>query len=302
MIRVIEQKKLRLPLINKLNEAKASVDQSIIDGLEKALRDERIYVDEFYYDPRIGAISFEIYSGDWKHEHLHTKFFVTEYLENLGYKVIHMSQQLGDSDDDSYDARHIFLIRENPENADKDENGVIKESKIDCFTLNKTGMSFYDTFLDPDDMINSRTSSIDYFKFEKGLVGRIVYMTCDKYFEEIASHVFDKSVEDCKKSTIQDNIDKYAEDLESGTKYRLPFIDYANESQEGRHRMMAVEKVFGKSAEAPVLVVELTEATPEEIEEYVQKRWNTSDPYWINYVKNCLEGAKKEYSNTRYTG
>ena len=296
----------RYPLISKLHEAKASVDQSVVDGLEKALRDERIYVDEFYYDPQISAITLEIYDGDWKHEHLHTKFFITEYLEKLGYKVIHMSQQIGDSDDDCYSARHVFLIREKPQDADYTDDGVInldlKEGKVEPFNTSRTGFSFYNTFLDPEDKINSRTTSIDYYKFEKGLEGRIVYMTCDKYFEEIAKHVFDKTVEQCKRGLEQDHIDQYAEDIKNGAKYTLPYIDYANEMQEGRHRMLAVEKAFGKDAEAPVLVVELAQPTDEEIKDYAKRRWNTEDPYWIDYVKSGLKSYANQYSSTKYDG
>ena len=53
------------------------------------------------------------------------------------------------------------------------------------FNLNKTGTSYYDSFLDPKEH--------DYMKLAKGLKGEIKYMTKDEYFKECSTKIFHKS-------------------------------------------------------------------------------------------------------------
>ena len=110
---------------------------------------------------------------------------------------------------------------------------ILRESFVDVFKEDKTGISFYDDFLD--------TKEQDYLKFNKAAAGKIAKMTCDEYFQMISERVFNKSVSQCKRGLSSDNINEYAKMMKDGVRFNLPYINlhpYFGPSQEGRHRMM----------------------------------------------------------------
>lgn len=125
---------------------------------------------------------------------------------------------------------------------DNNGGGEINES---YFNTGSTGTSFYDDFLDKN--------QIDYKKLAKGLVGRIEYMTPDSYFKRIAKYIFKVSEARAYYGVNQDKVDKYAEMMKNGTKFDLPYINYVSKGQEGRHRILAAKKL-GETV-IPVLVV-----------------------------------------------
>lgn len=118
----------------------------------------------------------------------------------------------------------------------------------DLFDIHKTGMSFY------DDLINNP----DYMRKNKNLTSKIVYMTPKEYFTEVGK-IFgnnaNKQIQQTKRdiSTI-DFLEKVIK--VSKKKFPLSFIDYANNGQEGRHRMYTAAMLTSWDTKFPVLVVD----------------------------------------------
>ena len=112
------------------------------------------------------------------------------------------------------------------------------------FNITKTGMSYYDNFLNDNDLT--------YMENEKGLTGYIAAMSPIEYLERCAN-IYNSTFEAQVVLNDMDNVDKYAKMMQQGTKFNLPVLDYANKTQEGRHRAQAayecnIEKI-------PVLIV-----------------------------------------------
>lgn len=158
-----------------------------------------------------------------------------------------------------------------------------------------THTSFYNSLMN-DEPLNgdSNYSTKDYYKFEKGVEGHIEYMTASEYLDQCSSYVFGG---DAYKGVIGDKVLKYAEDIRSGDKFPLPYLNFSSvygPSQEGRHRMLASAKVYGEDEKFPVLVVTGSDPTDKEIMEYAKKKL-PSDPQWaFNYVKSKFSKEEVE--------
>lgn len=131
------------------------------------------------------------------------------------------------------------------------------------FNTTTTGTSYYDDFLNPKDL--------KYMQEEKNLDGKIVYMTPKEYFEECANNIFDGrvTVSQLLQSRKSDYLaDEYAERMEIGIVFDLCYLNYANNNQEGLHRMLAFSKLFGWDSEkAPILVVTVFDEDEEKVRE-----------------------------------
>lgn len=114
------------------------------------------------------------------------------------------------------------------------------------FNTQRTGMSFYDDFLNPKDH--------DYKKLCKGLKGTIVMMTPDEYISKLGSAIFHCSKERVLRGVDWDNVDKYADQMRSGTKFDIPILNVAQGTQEGRHRALAAQKLGADKI--PILIVQ----------------------------------------------
>lgn len=119
----------------------------------------------------------------------------------------------------------------------------LNESK-DVIRTDKTGMSFYDDFLNKEDH--------KYKKLCKGLQGEIVMMSPDDYIKG-CSKIFNVPVRNVLNGVINSNVNKYADEMKNGTKFNLPILNYAQNEQEGRHRALAAKKLGVDKI--PVLVV-----------------------------------------------
>lgn len=99
----------------------------------------------------------------------------------------------------------------------------------------------------------------DYMKERKNMVGKIVQMSPNEYYEECARR-FGTTVDSLKDSRSVDP--KYIDELtrvitEKKKKFPMAFIDYtSNGSQEGLHRMMVAGNLFGWDHKFPVLIVD----------------------------------------------
>lgn len=119
-----------------------------------------------------------------------------------------------------------------------------KNRQFEGFTAASTGMSFYDDFLD--------SSLADYLRNTKHKEGYIAEMSPVEYLECCAD-IFDSTLESQIYSTKRNNIEKYAAKMKQGTKFYMPVLNYADKTQEGRHRAQAAYLAGIKSI--PVLIV-----------------------------------------------
>lgn len=116
------------------------------------------------------------------------------------------------------------------------------------FDENDTHVGYYNNFLNPTDL--------KYMQESKNRTGEIIMMTPEEYYEA-CSKIFNQSVNDLKyqRSSNADAILKYTMDMLNGDVFPLPYVNFADKSQEGLHRMMAAGDAFGWDEEFPVLVV-----------------------------------------------
>lgn len=121
----------------------------------------------------------------------------------------------------------------------------------DVFEMS-THTSYYDNFLNEKDL--------EYMRKAKNRDGKIVMMTPDEYYKE-ASKIFRRNsdrntdVASLVRQRSNEYTDRYVEDMKNGDKFPLPYLNYADNSQEGLHRMLAAKRAFGQDVKYPVLVV-----------------------------------------------
>lgn len=105
------------------------------------------------------------------------------------------------------------------------------------FTTKTTGTSYYD----------------DYLNGEKH-GGRICEMSPAEYLKRCAYQVFDDAtIESTLAAIDESNVKKYAEQMKSGTKFDMPYLNFMSGQQEGRHRAAAAMQLG--IDKIPVLVV-----------------------------------------------
>lgn len=110
-----------------------------------------------------------------------------------------------------------------------------------------TQTSYYDNFLNEKDL--------HYMQKAKNLTGEVVMMSPKEYFRE-AAKIFNTSVEALIEQRTDNSLSKYIEDMQRGDVFPLCYLNYAGETQEGLHRMLAAAEAFGWDIKYPVLVVE----------------------------------------------
>ena len=115
----------------------------------------------------------------------------------------------------------------------------------DLFKMTTT-TSYYDNFLNDKDL--------EYMRKSKNRDGKIVMMTPDEYYEESAK-LFGTSKENLVNQRSNQYTDQYVQDMLDGAKFPLPYLNYAENTQEGLHRMLAAKRAFGADVKYPVLVV-----------------------------------------------
>lgn len=119
-----------------------------------------------------------------------------------------------------------------------------------------TDTSYYNNFLNEKDLT--------YMRNAKNRDGIIVMMSPNEYFQACADKIFKgrHSVEDLKRQreyskfkNEESFIDNYIRAMKSGDKFPLCYLNYADSSQEGLHRMYAAGEAFGWDTKFPVLVI-----------------------------------------------
>lgn len=106
--------------------------------------------------------------------------------------------------------------------------------------------------------VDNLIHNVKYFEQNKGVTARIVDMTPEEYFEECAT-LFHNSVEFQKKQIAADTgtIEHLTDVIKKfGKRFPIPYINIANNSQEGRHRMYVLGELFGWDKAVPVLIIQ----------------------------------------------
>ena len=114
-----------------------------------------------------------------------------------------------------------------------------------------TGTSYYNNFLNSKDL--------KYMQEQKNTTGAIVMMSPNTYFKESAEKIFKNrhTVQEILHSREYDSElnEEYTEAMKNGSKFPLCYLNYADDTQEGLHRMMVAGNIYGWQTAFPVLVV-----------------------------------------------
>ena len=163
--------------------------------------------------------------------------------------------------------------------------GTEEVSDSDLFDTHKTGMSFYDDLLDDP----------EYMRKNKNLTSKIVYLSPKEYFEEcgkIFGNNATKQIEQTKRDTSTINYLKQVI-LTAKNKFPLPFLDYANNGQEGRHRMYTAAELTSWDTKFPVLVVDYYDKDLQTKIEATRNK-NRLDKLVREAVRNALQYSYKD--------
>ena len=99
------------------------------------------------------------------------------------------------------------------------------KSDYEGFRTDTTGTSFYDEILRGE---------------KPNFSGRIVEMSPKEYLQKCAFEIFDgATIESTIRGVSKDNVKKYKKMMQSGVKFDLPFLNFKERQQEGRHRAIA---------------------------------------------------------------
>ena len=116
-------------------------------------------------------------------------------------------------------------------------------------------------------------SGHDYKYFEKGMDGRMTTMTCDEYIQHCVDDIFKTSYEGVVRWVDEAKVHEYANYMKQGETFPIPYLNYVDEQQEGRHRAFAFKEAFGANAEFPVLEVFPVKKPPMElIKDYCMRK------------------------------
>lgn len=107
------------------------------------------------------------------------------------------------------------------------------DDNYEGFTTETTGTVF------GDELLNGKNSFI-------------AEMSPKEYLERCAFEIFDGTLESTINGVIDEDAQKYAEKMKNGEKFDLPYLNYRDNSQEGRHR--AVAAYLAGIEKMPVLI------------------------------------------------
>lgn len=179
--------------------------------------------------------------------------------------------------------------------------GKVDLKSCDIFDKTKTGFSFYNNLIDDP----------EYMKKSKGLVGSIVMMTPNEYFEH-CGEIFHTSKQTQIDHTLadKDNI-QYLKQviLKYNRKFPIGYINIRDKQQEGRHRVAVAGELCGYDTPQPVLIAQDIDNIiyPNELilkEDYYNKidlSSNSSDEDIIKSIKDQFK-TFDNLSNITYGG
>lgn len=121
----------------------------------------------------------------------------------------------------------------------------------DVFDKTKTGRRRYDEFLNDPKIVKAR-----------GITLKVEYMKPSKALKLMAKGQGTTEKKGTAKRLARpgglENIEKIKNDLLSGVKYNIPFLDYrgAGFVQDGWHRLLAVIEAFTDKVQVPILIID----------------------------------------------
>ena len=156
---------------------------------------------------------------------------------------------------------------------------------INPFDITKTGVSFYNQFLtDPS-----------YMEEYKNLKHSIIMMTPEEYFEECAKIFNSSKQRQIDQTKLDKNNIEYLKQVLLTYKRTFPltYLNYAEETQEGRHRMYVVGELLGWNKKFPVMIVNWADFEKQKEEKRAQEQ-NKRDEIisFIDKIANDLSNIK----------
>lgn len=146
--------------------------------------------------------------------------------------------------------------------------------------------------------IDSCLKDKDYNRFENHLEVEIRKLNSDQFFQE-CSAIGQGDVETLKNQTRNDTttIDNLTNIINSNKRLYMPYIDTIHKQQDGRHRVIVFENMFGSAMTFPVAFLLEADATLYEILEYCVNKYGKtflrfkniaqSFGYEENEIKEC---------------
>lgn len=120
------------------------------------------------------------------------------------------------------------------------------DSSFYTIDRNTTNMPYYDYFLSD--------SGNEYMQRYRHRLGIIKELTYDEYVQKVVDYIYGTSIEDYYAGLDANKVDEWL--TQSIKQYPLPVIDFADKTQEGRHRLHALNKQFNDpNKRYPVLLV-----------------------------------------------
>lgn len=116
---------------------------------------------------------------------------------------------------------------------------LLSENK---YFLDKTTISDYDALINGDELPNK------YNNYN----AEIIYMSPEEYMRKVAD-IQGTTYEGQSRYVNSDKVKKYAKAMMSGDKFPIPYLNYIDRNQEGRHRVLASQMLTDKNI--PVLVI-----------------------------------------------
>ena len=121
----------------------------------------------------------------------------------------------------------------------------------------KTGISYYDSFLNSKDA--------EYMREEENRVGEVVMMSPEEYYQECGNYAWGSrkvSADELKRQrgANKTTLEKLKQVLTVWKKKLcMPMINYADPGQEGLHRMYVIGELYGWDFKVPVLTVRVAD-------------------------------------------
>ena len=177
-------------------------------------------------------------------------------------------------------------------------SGVLEESVLNEASIDPEGKytDFGTGKVTSDNIFDDRThvpfydqlfTKPDYMAKEYNLKGHIEMMSPKEYYEECANKIFNSSFDSLVKGRKNDTVvnDEIKEII---VKYKrqvfLPYLNYAEQNQEGLHRMLVAAEIFGWDHKFPVLIIEWVD---EELA--IQRKKAKEEDRVRRYIKQAVE-------------
>ena len=228
-----------------LGEKLIDDDSYIYSDTWKALGDRNKEIAELLPDLKrqVRELDKKEESELWELFHISLKEDSPE-LVNMKNQVKQLEQEL---DDNQRELRKIVKSTY----IDRGANDMPKaipatQSSYKGFSTTSTGMSYYNDFLTEE--------GASYMLKAKGLKAYIAEMSPKEYLTRCAKEIFRNTIENQVRALSKDNLSRYKQLMQSGTKFDMPVLNYAGTTQEGRHRAYVANELGIKKI--PVLIVE----------------------------------------------